>query len=145
MTFADTGFLVSLYVTETTTAEARAIAATIRPPILLTAFTLTELHNAINLGVFRHRLTLPERDAYRNAIEGHLDAGYYELRPIDPAELHRLARALSDLHTPRLGTRTLDLLHVATARLLNAKTFLSFDQRQRAVARAEGMDVRPKS
>jgi hypothetical protein len=42
-----------------------------------------------------------------------------------------------------LGTRSLDLMHVAAAMLLEATAFLSFDDRQRKAAAAEGLGVFP--
>ena len=42
-----------------------------------------------------------------------------------------------------LGTRSLDLMHVAAAMLLEATAFLSFDHRQRKAAAAEGLGVFP--
>jgi len=50
---------------------------------------------------------------------------------------------LSTRHTPTLGTRTLDLLHVAAALELGCTDFLSFDNRQRQAAQAEGLNVLP--
>ena len=44
---------------------------------------------------------------------------------------------------PTVGTRSLDLLHVAAAVLLQADTFFSFDERQRQAAAGEGMTVKP--
>jgi hypothetical protein len=40
-----------------------------------------------------------------------------------------------------LGTRSLDLMHVAAAMLLEATALLSFDDRQRKAATAEGLGV----
>ena len=57
--------------------------------------------------------------------------------------LHGRARELSDRHTPTLATRSLDLLHVAAALLLDVKEFYSFDDRQRKAASAEGLKVKP--
>ena len=53
----------------------------------------------------------------------------------------REVAALSDCYTPRLATRSLDLLHVAAATLLGAKVFYSFDERQRKAAAGEGLKV----
>jgi hypothetical protein len=40
-------------------------------------------------------------------------------------------------------TRSLDLMHVAAALLCKARVFLSTDTRQRAAAKAEGLEVKP--
>jgi predicted nucleic acid-binding protein len=43
------------------------------------------------------------------------------------------------MHTPSLGCRTLDVLHVASALELAKTGFLTFDTRQRKLARAAGL------
>jgi len=48
---------------------------------------------------------------------------------------------LSDQFASRTGARTLDTLHVAAARLLGAKEFLTSDDRQAKLARAIGLKV----
>jgi predicted nucleic acid-binding protein len=48
---------------------------------------------------------------------------------------------LSDRHTPRLGTRSLDVLHVATAVTLGMKQFVTYDERQRALAKIVGLKL----
>src|SRR5436190_451689 len=49
------------------------------------------------------------------------------------------AERLSALHTETLGTRSLDVLHVAAALVLGLKELLTFDARQAALARATGL------
>jgi predicted nucleic acid-binding protein len=51
------------------------------------------------------------------------------------------ARQLSTAHTDRLGTRAIDLLHVACALLLECEVFLTFDERQAELAKSEGLKV----
>jgi len=48
------------------------------------------------------------------------------------------ARRLTLSHTPGRGARSLDLLHIATARELAVTEFLTFDSNQRWIAAAEG-------
>ncbi len=50
----------------------------------------------------------------------------------------------TSFHTDRLGTRAIDLLHVACALLLESDMFLTFDARQSEPARSESLDVAPK-
>jgi hypothetical protein len=50
-----------------------------------------------------------------------------------------LAAELSTRHTAKLGTRSLDVLHVATGVVLGATHFISYDQRQSALAKAAGL------
>jgi hypothetical protein len=58
-------------------------------------------------------------------------------------QVHDKARQLNDRHTSTLGTRSLDLLHVTTALVLESKIFFSFDDRQRKAAPREGLKVKP--
>lgn len=54
------------------------------------------------------------------------------------------ASELSRRHTPTLGTRSLDVLHVACALELQLRHFLTFDERQRQLAAAVGLKlIRP--
>jgi predicted nucleic acid-binding protein len=53
------------------------------------------------------------------------------------------AARLSELHTLSGGHRSFDVLHVATARLLKATTFLSFDANQRKLATTGRLAVGP--
>jgi predicted nucleic acid-binding protein len=56
------------------------------------------------------------------------------------AALNRAAE-LSRKHTPKLGTRSLDVLHVACALELNLRYFLTFDGRQQKLATAAGLKL----
>lgn len=56
------------------------------------------------------------------------------------AALNRAAE-LSQSHTPRLGTRSLDVLHVACALELKLRHFLSLDERQQKLVRAVGLKL----
>jgi len=141
--FADTGFVASLYLKESTSAPARA-AIQAGPVVLpLTPLAALELRNAFNRAVQRQRITAAQRDALWRDVEADIASGFLVPTPVDADELHRKARQLSDCHTPALGTRTLDLLHVAAALLLEAKVFFSFDDRQRKAAASEGLKVKP--
>jgi hypothetical protein len=51
------------------------------------------------------------------------------------------AERLSALHSETLGTRSLDILHVAAALVLGSSEFLTFDARQAALAKAAGLKV----
>jgi len=49
--------------------------------------------------------------------------------------------ALARTHVAKLGTRTLDSLHVAAALELKAQQFWTFDERQAKLAKAAGLKV----
>ena len=69
--------------------------------------------------------------------------GFIELREVPVRRLYPAARRLSQFHTQKAGYGAMDILHVASALDMGATVFLSFDQRQRQLASAEGMHVQP--
>ena len=141
--FADTGFIASLYLEETTSQAADEALGPQREPLPLTPLALLELRNAFNRAVQRQRITVAERDALWQDVEADIASGFLILTPVTSEELHQKARQLSDRHTPKLGTRSLDLLHIAAALVLGAREFFSFDDRQRKAAASEGLKVKP--
>ena len=141
--FADTGFVASLYLKESTSAPARAAIQAAPVVLPLTPLAALELRNAFNRAVQRQRITAAQRDALWQDVEADIASGFLVLTPVPADELHHKARQLSDRYTPTLGTRSLDLLHVAAALVLEAKVFFSFDDRQRKAATSEGLKVKP--
>lgn len=141
--FADTGFLASLYLKESTSAQARTAIQAALVVLPLTPLGMLELRNAFNRSVQRQRITVAERDALWQDVEADIVGGFLVPTPVAAEELHHKARQLSDRYTPTLGTRSLDLLHVAAALVLKAKEFFSFDDRQRKAAASEGLKVKP--
>jgi len=141
--FADTGFIASLYLEESTSDAADAALGTKRIPLPLTPLAALELRNAFNRAVHRQRITAAQRDALWQDVEADIASGFLVPTPVAADELHHQARQLSDRYTPTLGTRSLDLLHVAAALVLQAKVFFSFDDRQRKAAASEGLKVKP--
>jgi len=51
----------------------------------------------------------------------------------------RATLKLSEQHAETTGTRSLDILHIASAKALRMKEFATFDSRQRALAEAVGL------
>ncbi|HXR08522.1 MAG TPA: type II toxin-antitoxin system VapC family toxin [Candidatus Acidoferrum sp.] len=141
--FADTGFIASLYLKESTSAQARAAIQASPAPLPLTPLAMLELRNAFNRSVQRQRITAAQRDALWQDVEADIASGFLVPTPVASDELHKKARQLSDRHTPTLGTRSLDLLHLAAALHLGAREFFSFDDRQRKAAASEGLKVKP--
>jgi hypothetical protein len=141
--FADTGFIASLYLEETTSKAADAALKGKHLPLPLTPLVALELRNALNRAVQRGRITLAQRDVVWQNVEADIAAGFLVPTPVASGPLHDRARQLSDRYTPTLGTRSLDLLHVAAALVLESKIFFSFDDRQRKAAASEGMEIKP--
>lgn len=143
MNYADTGFLVSLYLPETTTLTAATEISGASQPLALTPLLRLELRNALNFALARRRLTLVKRDEVWIQIGAQLEQGFF-VDVIPPtSQTYSKALELSDRYTGLLATRSLDLLHVASALTISARIFYSFDERQRQAASAEGLAVKP--
>jgi hypothetical protein len=139
--YADTGFLCSLYAPD---AHTRRAVARMRRQTLALPFTWLhqlELRNALRLRVFRREITVAQREASLNMVLADLAAGVLAVTSPALAEVMTEAERLSALHSEKLGTRSLDIVHVASALVLGSASFLTFDRRQAALARASGLKV----
>ena len=141
--YADTSFLLSLYAPDANSAAAVATMTKLRPPLPFTPLQQVELRNATRLRVFRKELTPTERDAALAQLADDLANGILTVTPLPWTEVWREAERLSARYVETTGTRTMDILHIAAARTLGATELLTFDTRQRAVAHAEGLRVKP--
>ena len=141
--YADTGFLVSLYLNEATTKAANVAVKTVRQPLPLIPLGFLELRNALYLAAFRKQISEATRKAAWQRVELDIKNGIYVEAPIGQLDLHEKAAQLAQKYTATFGTRTLDLLHIAAAILLGASQLLSFDERQRQAAKREGLKLRP--
>ena len=141
--YSDTGFLVKLYLEEPESPKAIAAAQSASKPILLSPLTFLEMKNALHLNVFQKKITEETRRAAWSAFEADLDNGLHAVMPIPSIEHYEKAGELADQYSSTEGSRSLDLLHVAAALLLDAGELLSFDTRQRKVAAGQGLRVRP--
>lgn len=72
-----------------------------------------------------------------------LSSGLLRRPDLDWPAIWRRCRELSDRFALTTGGRTLDALHVATALILGVQVFVTFDVRQRELAREAGLKVRP--
>jgi hypothetical protein len=141
--YADTSFLFSLYAQDANTAQAARIGGTLQTPLLLTPLQRYEFRNALRLAVFRGDMTPVQGQQLLDTVESDIKTGLLEETPVAWAEVYAKAEALSAAHTEKLGTRALDVLHVASAAALGVKMFFTFDARQKALAVKAGMKVRP--
>ena len=141
--YADTGFLLSLHLQETTSPDAAAAMQNVTEAIPLTPLVAMEFRNALRLAVFRQQINEAERAVAWKSFENDIASGVLEEATAEIRAVHSEAESLCDQFTATIGVRTLDLLHVACARVLGRTEFLSFDKRQRALAQAVGMSVLP--
>lgn len=141
--YADSGFLIALYVKEAFSPVAFRLVET-RPLLILNPLHRTEFVNALALRRLRKESGEAEAEAVMDAFHRHQAEGIYRIVDWPPAAWEAAER-LSQRHTPALGTRTLDVLHVAAALAHGPDYFYSFDRRQRRLAAAEGLRVLPRA
>lgn len=141
--YADTGFVVTLYKEEATSAQAAALMARQTASVRLSQLGELEFRNALHLAVFRGELTAGDAALKKRLFLEDVANGIFTITPVPASELFVKSLELADRHSARLGTRSLDLMHVAAALLLKSETFFSFDERQRKAAKVEGLKVKP--
>jgi predicted nucleic acid-binding protein len=141
--YADSSFLVSCYLHDVNTARAKVYLSSVGIALPFTRVHALEIGNAFELGVFRKLLTLSDAAAVWSDLDQDLGAGHLLKTAVRWPQTLRTAARLSKLHSAQVGTRSLDILHVATAQYLGASEFISFDVRQRALAAAVGLIVAP--
>ncbi len=111
-----------------------------RLPLLITPLGELQLMNALQLRVFRKELEPQEVKTANLLFRRDLEAGVFVLKPLSTTIFER-AKLLARKRTATLGTRTLDLLHVASALVLGADNLYSFDHHQQRLAKAEGLQT----
>ena len=136
--YADTSFLFSLYVPDANSSAAAAIMKRIRPPLLATDFAEFEMTNALNWRIFRKELRPSEEQAVLLSFSMDVHAGLIRILPISAATFAH-ARRIARTQTRLLGTRSLDVLHVASALALRVSSFCTFDKNQARLAGALGL------
>lgn len=137
--YADSSFLASCYVVDTHTPQARMALGRIHAPLVFTALHALEVRNAFQLGVFRGLLSVAEAQAAWANLQTDLRIGRLAKTIVKWPVAFRVAARLSERHSATTGTRSLDILHVASARTVRAAEFLSFDGRQLDLATAVGL------
>ncbi len=141
--YADTGFIVSLYKAETTSPAAAAMMSRLQAPVWLSPLGELELHNAFQLSIFRGEIDASAAILKQQLFADDLAKGVFAILPVPATTLYPKVIELSDHHSATLGTRSLDLMHVAAALILEVDLFLRFNERQRKAAEAEGLAVGP--
>ena len=143
--YPDTSFLCAVYREQDNSATADAYRDRMTEPLCVSTLLVFEFRQAIRLQVWLHSqdrkkgCTQAEADQMLTDWESDIAAGHVAIVPTDADAVLRMAEHLSEKHTSLTGNRTLDILHIATAKHLSAKNFLSFDARQKKLAKAAGL------
>jgi len=136
--YADTSFLASLYIPGTHTSAALAVVRPLRTPLVITLLGELEFANALALRAFRKEITSSESASVFAHFRKDILDGIFRVSPLPHGAFER-AIQLSQKHSSRIGTRTLDVLHVAAAITLRARFFYTFDHSQAELARVANL------
>lgn len=112
-------------------------------PVLVSRLTLFEADNAFRSAMLDGRFTAGELTASRQRVHRAVIEGFLLRREVSPHQWFPQAHRISGHDTHESAARALDILHIAAAVVLRVKGFLSFDDRQRELAKAEGLKVMP--
>ena len=135
--YADTSFLVSVYVADLHSATADALLRP-KPRIYFTVLHLAEWAHAIGQNVFRGELSAVDAARVTGEFEADRTSGQWSNVAM-PDRAFEVCTELARRHGAKLGVRTLDSLHVACALELRADRFWTFDERLAKLAKAEGL------
>ena len=138
--YADTSFLFSLYVPDANSTSAVSKMKRFQPSLLTSDFGEFEFTNAISWRVFRKQFLISEHRAVLHAFDQDVENGTIRIIPLPTAAFAR-AKQIALSHSPSLGARALDVLHLASAIVLNANTFYTFDGKQAKLASTLGLRV----
>jgi predicted nucleic acid-binding protein len=143
--YFDSGVLVKSYCHEPNSLEAIPLILDEAAPLPLTHLQEAEIRNSFRLKVFRKETDSAALHVSLSLLDDDIRQGRLERVTLDESSVYRRAETLSRMHAAVTGARTLDILHVAAALEIGSTRFVSFDQRQRAIAKKAGLKVVPKS
>jgi predicted nucleic acid-binding protein len=141
--YADSSFIVALYLQQESSRRAVAFLERYGRSLPFTPWHRLEVRNAFRLSLFhgvidalqcKTQLKQLERDLKDETVVAHV--------AIDWIDVLRAAEKLGAAHTAGVGCRSSDLFHVAAAKCAHCDTFLTFDEKQAALAKAAGLKLR---
>jgi predicted nucleic acid-binding protein len=139
--YADPSALLKLYLHEPQSRTMATWRAKISGPMAVTPHGRVEMINGLALAAHRKFLSRAGFQTALAALDDDFEQGRYARADLLWRTVLKRAADLSRQHTPTLGTRSLDVLHVASALELGLKHFVTFDNRQGKLAAAAGLKV----
>ena len=110
------------------------------PRLWLTPLHRAEWAHAIAQHIFQRKISAQESQRLYRDFEHDRKAGLWVEISL-PEQTFETSVEFARRHVARLGVRTLDSLHIASAVELKAERFWTFDDRQAKLAVAEGLKI----
>lgn len=139
--YCDTSVLASVYLADRHSTQITEWLQQAPFPLPLTPLLELELTSAIQQRLFRKKITHQLAIQCQQYLQDDLNQGVYQ-RVSFQQEEYSQALQLIRHHTALIGCRTLDVLHVAFALLLQTREFVTSDSRQKLLAETVGMKVK---
>lgn len=139
--YYDTGLLLKLYTEEKESDAIRAFGTKKQEPLGFTSLHLSKCVSALRLKCFRNECEEEQAAGAIMDMENDIAAGVLRSFYIDWDAAWAQCRILSDAHAATTGCRTLDAPHVACAKQMGAKEFITSDERQLKLAQKAGLRV----
>jgi predicted nucleic acid-binding protein len=140
--YLDTSAFIKLYLHEAGSEEVQARVTAQDEPLPVWDLLEAELCNALWLKVHWKDLTPKQARTQITLFAQRKSQGFYAHPDLDRVALNAAFHELTRW-TPECGCRTLDIYHVACARLLKVEAFLSYDRKQRLLAAKSGLPLFP--
>jgi predicted nucleic acid-binding protein len=141
LVYVDTSVIVKLYIKEEYSRETSNWLKANNEAIPLTSFHELEFINAIHLKQFRAEITEEQALLMISKFDEHERKGIFYRPQLDWPNIFSHAINLSKNHSKTIGTRSLDILHVASALSIKADFFLTLDARQSELASLAGLKI----
>ncbi len=139
--YIDSSVLVKLYYPEP---ESKVLSEWIKSQkqtILFTQFHELEITNAFALKVFRNEISEKSFNDLRSIIAKDKALGVLDVVKPGWSDVLLESLKISKRMSPAVGSRSLDIIHVASADILDCDTFLTNDKRQLDAAGRIGLNT----
>lgn len=143
--YIDTALFVKAFILEADSTATISLLEKMGEPFAYSHLHELEIPNAIRLKRFRGEITKTQETAAIRMFLADVDAGRFERIDYDLAAVFIRAEQLSAKYSAEIGSRSLDLWHVAAAVEAGCTTFVTYDARQRRAAARAGLQVLPTS
>ena len=139
--YLDSSALIKLYVPEAESISVQNYLSGVRGPLWFSQLHELELKNGLQLKLFRKETVRRPVGEALKLINSDLSSGILVRPPLNWPEVFECAVSLANRYSASNGCRSLDLLHVASAILLQTTAFLTFDTRQAVAAAKAGVQL----
>lgn len=138
--YFDTSALLKIYNEELGSLQVTMIAQ-LEPAIPLLFVVEIELRNSLRVLHGRGRILLHELQHAFECIDQDIANGRLLRQNQDAMQVERTSFSLSEKYTSACLSRSLDIIHVATAIIQGSMTFVTCDKRQALLAEKAGLEV----